>query len=157
MQNAATLNNRALIEIGMLRTYRKISMSNGISKTVDNHLLMGRDSLMLSKHSKQVCQDLAQYDFALDERSVAKELSVLMHEISKSLHRQAFLPNEPPGYYVGGSPPFAQAVACMITYLQKQDLITSDLMVYLIDGSKKPRCKLHKGKVLPLMAPHRCK
>ena len=130
-----------------------MSMSDGVSKTVNSQLLMGRDSLRLSTHSKQVCQDLAQYDFGLDERSVAKELSGLMHEISKSLHRQAFLPNEPPGYYVGGSPPLAQAVACMITYLQKNDLITNDLMVYLIDGSKKPRCKLHQGKVLPLMAP----
>ncbi|EKX46303.1 hypothetical protein GUITHDRAFT_138396 [Guillardia theta CCMP2712] len=135
-ERVATLNNRDLIEIGMLRIHRNISIRKGIRKTVRNHLLMGKDSLSLSNHSKQVCQDLAQYDFGLDERSVAEALTNLMLEISTSLHGQVFLLNEPPGCYVGGSPPFA-----------------NDPMVYLVDGSKKQRCTLHQGKVLPLVAP----
>ena len=150
-QRIAVLNNRALIEIGIRRITSELSLSAGVRRIVNKHLLQtNNQGKMLSMHSKRVCKELGQYDFLTDEQSVMKELTVLVHEISKPLHNLAHQKILPRGYYVGGSSPLAQAVACMITYLQSEGKISKVLPVLVIGEDGEPRCRLVEGRVLPL-------
>ncbi|EKX44301.1 hypothetical protein GUITHDRAFT_109756 [Guillardia theta CCMP2712] len=141
-QRVAVLNNRALIEIGIRRITSELSLSAGVRRIVNKHLLQtSKQGKMLSMHSKRVCKELGQYDFLTDEQSVMKELTVLRHEISKPLHNLAHQKILPRGYYVGGSSPLAQAVACMITYLQSEGKISKVLPVLVIGEDGEPREK----------------
>eukprot|EP00960_Hanusia_phi_P027295 746743-Hanusia_phi.AAC.1 len=50
------------------------------------------------------------------------------------------------GYYVGGSSPLTDAVACMLTKLQDLNLVTDKLPVFLVNAFGKARCSLVEGK-----------
>eukprot|EP00960_Hanusia_phi_P019992 590531-Hanusia_phi.AAC.1 len=81
------MNNRSLIEVGILRGTKEQSLSQGIEEFVNEFSLEDRKSVKaLSEHSRKVCKQLEQYDLSCNETSVSKELATLMHQISKGLH-----------------------------------------------------------------------
>ena len=82
---------------------------------LSKHLLENpkqRNMRKLRPYCVKVCDQLAEeYNLVCSHASVAKELSGLMHEISKPLHSRV---KAPAGYFVGGPSPLAQAIACLI-------------------------------------------
>eukprot|EP00960_Hanusia_phi_P054596 762715-Hanusia_phi.AAC.1 len=54
------------------------------------------------------------------------------------------------GYYVGGSSPLAELLACVVTKLQSLGHITNEVPIHLVDASGKAKCSLVEGKVLPI-------
>ncbi|EKX34754.1 hypothetical protein GUITHDRAFT_119063 [Guillardia theta CCMP2712] len=146
----AVLNNRALIEIGLLRKFPGMTTTQALDHFIAKHLLQNpkqRKSRKLRPDCVSVCNQLAnQYNLACSHASVANELSGLMHEISKPLHSRV---KAPAGYFVGGPSPLAQAIACVLLKLQGLGSIARDMDVFLIDDGGKIVCRLANGKIQP--------
>ncbi|EKX34756.1 hypothetical protein GUITHDRAFT_119065 [Guillardia theta CCMP2712] len=146
----AVLNNRALIEIGLLRKFPGMTTTQALDHFIAKHLLQNpkqRKSRKLRPDCVSVCNQLAnQYNLACSHASVANELSGLMHEISKPVHSRM---KAPAGYFVGGPSPLAQAIACVLLKLQGLGSIARDMDVFLIDDGGKIVCRLANGKIQP--------